>query len=190
MSQRGLTTAFRAELAEQSVREIIMLRLELDSGILALFNGTGEVRYLGDDYIGAGNFLSISNLEETLDNRAVGASLALSLDPSIISLVLNEAKNSQGRPARIYVGLLNEQWSLINSPTQYDYLIDNMQILDDGESGQVRVNLEGREIRDQIVKESRYTDAEQVIDFPTDRAFLGTPKIANRPVYWGNVRTT
>lgn len=186
MSDRGITTALQQELQDSSIRPILLIKLDFDSGPLNLFDGIGQIDYLGDTYFGAGNLLSISALPESVDNKALGAKVSLSIDPAIVAASLLE--QYQGRPAILYLGLLNEQFSIIPDPIKFEYLIDNMNISDDGQAATVTVNLEDEAIRNQLVQEYRYTDAEQTLTYPTDRAFLGTPKIANRSIYWGNVR--
>jgi len=78
----------------------------IQSGNLYFWTGLGEISHGGNTYTGAGQFLTVSNITETADLRAAGATITLSgLPQEVVALALQQPY--QGRICRIKFGMVN-----------------------------------------------------------------------------------
>lgn len=73
---------------------------------LYFWTGLGDLEHGGNTYTGAGQFLTVSNVTETADLRAAGATITLSgLPQEVVALALQQPY--QGRICRIKFGMVN-----------------------------------------------------------------------------------
>jgi hypothetical protein len=90
-------------LSETSLAPFFALEMQFDSGVVRAWTGRGEIVYDGETWTGVGSFLNISEITETAEISASGASVTLSGVPSdMLSLALQEAY--QNRIARVFLG--------------------------------------------------------------------------------------
>ena len=95
-----------ANFANDSVNLFVAVELEFDSGAVRLWNGYHDATIDGDEYTGAGSFMSVGTIEESGEVSAKGTTIALSgIDASLISLALQE--NYQNRTARVIIGTVD-----------------------------------------------------------------------------------
>jgi len=91
------------------VRPFFAVELLFDGDrVLRLWTGVGTlVLQDGTEWVGSGNFLNISSVEETAEMSVKGATLSLSGVPSeVLSLALSEPY--QGRVCNIYFGTFTQ----------------------------------------------------------------------------------
>lgn len=118
---RDLTPQMAAELEAQSLRPALLAEFEFDSETLYMWSGVGTLTWNGNDYIGGGNLVQVSTMQETQKLEAKGIICTLSGIPSdLIALALLE--RTRGRPFRLYL-------AAIDTELQYDRLFK-----DDGTS--------------------------------------------------------
>ena len=139
-----------------------VLRLWTGQGTLVLEDGT--------NWIGTGNLLDISAIEETSELAVKGATLTLSGVPSeVLSLALSEPY--QGRVCNIYFGTLS-QGSLLQESSSYILLQDGSRInLETGEKGfneifsgymdQMNIEESGETSTIQLLVENKLVDLER-----------------------------
>ncbi len=188
MSGRGLSTAFKDEVAKQELTSALFLHLAFDSGDVRMWSSNYDIDWGGNTWLGAGNLLKIGNVQETIDVRATQLPVTLSGIPSsLISIALGE--HYQGRDAAIYRGVFSATTgALLENPTQiYGGIIDDMIIADSGEQSTITVSLETKLARLNQPNESRYTHSEQLSRYSNDDSFKFVAKIANQSIYWGDV---
>jgi hypothetical protein len=138
------------------------LRLWTGQGTLVLEDGT--------NWIGTGNLLDISAIEETSELAVKGATLTLSGVPSeVLSLALSEPY--QGRVCNIYFGTFS-QGSLLQESSSYILLQDGSRInLETGEKGfneifsgymdQMNIEESGETSTIQLLVENKLVDLER-----------------------------
>ena len=138
------------------------LRLWTGQGTLVLEDGTS--------WVGTGNLLNISAIEETSELAVKGATLTLSGVPSeVLSLALSEPY--QGRVCNIYFGTLS-QGSLLQESSSYILLQDGSRInLETGEKGfneifsgymdQMNIEESGETSTIQLLVENKLVDLER-----------------------------
>lgn len=206
---RDLPSALSDELELSEVTIFYAIELFFDTSTLRFWSGLGELSFGGETYVGSGNLISISSVEENIDISAKGATLTLSGLPSdMLSLAISEPY--QGRKCKIYFGVrganvnylqqedgslvLNEDGSGIITSVLDDAdvaseifsgYIDQMNIDEGPETSSISVYVESRLIDLQRPRERRYTSESQKSRFPNDRGFEFVEDLQAKKFQWG-----
>ena len=192
---RALSAEMLAVATADVVRPIYLVKAEFDSTPpedrnLYLWSGFGNLTFNGKNYLGVGNLLSISAVDESTDLTATGASIVL---PGIQSPLLAIARDEdyQGRPITIYLGALDDTGDLLASPTVlFSGFMDVMTISEAGETSTISVTAENKLIAFDRSYVRRYTAEDQKIDYPNDMGFEFVAKIADQEIIWGRASPT
>jgi hypothetical protein len=178
---RDIATVIANALGDDVINPFFAVDLEFDSGTLRLWTGVGSREINGNEYIGAGNFLQISEMQETAEIQAAGATLTLSGIPAeLLSLALTEPY--QQRPARIYFGLVGAEADMAEVFTAR---MDQMTIEEGPESSIIQLSIENVLVDLERPRVLRYTNNDQQSRFPGDRGFEFVETMQNREVFWG-----
>lgn len=103
---RDITAAMATEFSARSLQPILLAQLEFDSATLYMWSGLGDLVWDGNTYIGAGNLINVSTIEESQNLEAKGIVCSLSGIPStLVAIALGE--RSRGRPFRLWLGAIN-----------------------------------------------------------------------------------
>ena len=182
---RGLTNDLITEVTARQLRPIILLKAEFDSGDLLLWSGIGSITYDGDIYTGAGNLINISEIGETTNIEAQGATFVLSGIPSsLLSIALNEPY--QGRPITCFFGCLDGNGALIADPViLFKGTADVVQIDETGETCTIGLQAENRLIDLKRAKPRRYTPEDQKQEYPADRGLDFVASLQEKEIIWG-----
>jgi hypothetical protein len=180
----------------------------LEAGPLYLWTGLGNLTIGDITYLGTGNMLQISEVKETADIAAVGATLTLSGIPTeILALALQEPY--QGRLCYIKFGMIGankdfllkqdgsfillEDSSSINISTgDPDVLtdlfvgyMDQMNIDESPDTCTIGLAVESKLIDLERPRVQRYTSASQKARYAGDLAFDFIPDLQDKPLSWG-----
>jgi hypothetical protein len=178
---RDIATVIANALDDDVIEPFFAVDLDFDSGTLRLWTGIGTRSINGEDYIGAGNFLQISDMQETAEIQAAGATLTLSGIPSeLLSLALTEPY--QQRPSRIYFGLVGSEADMAEVFTAR---MDQMTIEEGPETCIIQLTVENVLVDLERPRVLRYTNNDQQSRFPGDRGFEFVETIQNREIFWG-----
>jgi hypothetical protein len=175
---------------------------------LYLWTGLGDLTIGGITYIGTGNMLQISEVKETADIAAAGATLTLSGIPTeILALALQEPY--QGRLCYIKFGmigankdfLLKQDGSFIlledssaidistGDPnvltTLFTGYMDQMAIEEGPDTSIISLAVESKLIDLDRPRVQRYTSASQKARYANDLAFDFIPDLQDKPLSWG-----
>ena len=187
---RSLSAEMLAVATAEIVRPIYLVKAEFDSTPpedrnLYLWSGFGDLTFNGKNYLGVGNLLSISAVDESTDLTATGASIVLSgIQSPLLAIARDE--DYQGRPITIYLGALDDTGDLIASPTVlFSGFMDVMTIAEAGETSTISVTAENKLIAFDRSYVRRYTAEDQKIDYPNDMGFEFVAKIADQEIIWG-----
>lgn len=183
---RALSSAMQAVATAEVVKPLLFVEADFDSGDLNLWSGIGSLTYGGKTYVGAGNLLSISSIQENVELRANGAQVTLS---GIGTPLLDKAKNEdyQGRELVIKLGALDATDNIIASPIiVFSGFMDTMTIVDGGDTATITVSVENRLIEFERTRVRRYTDNDQRIDYPNDDGFEYVAEIQEKNIVWGD----
>jgi hypothetical protein len=126
---------------------------------------------------GAGSIGAISDVEETVELRAVRLTLALSPVPQeVVDIALAE-RSYRLRPVTLWGALLDAQGAFVADPFPlWAGLMDTMEVTDGAEPS-VALACESRLVDLERAEVRRYTDADQQAEFPGDRFFEFVPAL-------------
>lgn len=114
---RSFSTAVKNALKSNTVRIVMFAELDFSSGILYVHDGIGTYTWGGEDWLGVGDFGSISSIEEGSEVSPYSINLTLSaLDTTMAGAALTE--DYFMRDVTIYMGILDEDDALIDTPVQ------------------------------------------------------------------------
>ena len=209
---RGLPTDIIAAINSQSVHPFFAVELLFDSpNELYFWTGIGDLVLEGITYTGTGDLMQISEIQESTDIAAKGATLTLSGIPSaLLSLAYDEPY--QGRVCKIKFGMIGEgvesgSFLLINDT---DYLLlndvgdrldisskgpanmfdlfvgtmDQMNISEGAETSTISLSVESKMIDLERARIRRYTDANQQARFSGDLAFEFVTRLQDEKLDW------
>lgn len=206
---RDISTRIQGYLEGDFIGIFMAVDMQLDSGTIRMWTGVGNLVYNGVTYIGVGNLLGISHIEETAELSARGATLSLSGIPStMMSLALTE--QYQGRKANIYFGVTSGQstggWAIlsgnwsdagiwVDSETWQDVPIsimqvfngylDQMNINEGSETCTISVTIESKLIDLERPRTFRFNSASQKSLYPGDLGLDFVESLQDKQFTWG-----
>jgi hypothetical protein len=204
---RDLDPSTIKAISQEVVRPFFAVELKFDGNeTLRMWTGQGTlVLDDGTQWIGAGNLLDISSIEETAEMAVKGATITLSGVPSeVLSLALSEPY--QGRVCNIYFGafssgsllketgnyILLQDGSRINVETGekgfnqlFSGYMDQMNIDDSAETSIIELKVENRLIDLERARVARYTKYYQKSVYPYDDGLNFVEDLQTRKVPWG-----
>lgn len=204
---RNITADMLAEFSSGRVHPAILGEMYFDSATVRMWTGIGAIEWGDKEFLGGGNFIGVSPIEETQDNEAKGIVVSLNGIPSsLIAGALLE--KSRGRPFRLYLAsvltrasvateqdpgvvftedgghvLLENQF--VDSPYRiFSGLMDVMEFVDNGETASIRLSVENALIIGQRAKISRYTSEQQKSMFPNDAGLDMINQLQDKEIVW------
>jgi len=187
---RGLSSGMEFVALAQEVKPLILVEALFDSNAptsyIYLWNGIGDLAHDSKTYLGAGELLSISSIEETVELRASGITLQLS---GIGDPLLSKAKTEdyQGRELTVKLGAFSATNTIVTDPIiVFSGFMDTMTIQDDGTTGTIALTVENRLIEFEKARVRRFTDNDQRIDYPNDDGLEYVSQIQEKAIVWGN----
>lgn len=203
---RDITSQMAAEFSGAYVTPVVLADLVFDSATLYMWSGIGTLEWQGNSYLGGGNLIGISSIQESQDLQAKGISATLSGIPSsLVATALTE--RVRGRPFRLWLAsastrravdteggdsvltedggqvLLENQ--LLDSPYRiFTGMMDFIELVDGGQTADLRLTIESSMLIGQRAKISRYTDEEQKRRFPNDRGLEFINQLQDKEVVW------
>ena len=206
---RTLPATMATGVEAVSIDVFFAIELFFDTTTLRFWSGLGEATIQGETYVGSGNMIQISSVDESMDISAKGATLTLSGLPSnLLSLALSEPY--QGRKCKIFFGLKdnasqflqaeNGDFLQTESGAYFDLtvgepeavmteiftgLMDQMNIEEAADTSTIALYVESRLIDLQKARERRYTSESQKSRFPNDRGFEFVEDLQRKRFQWG-----
>lgn len=203
---RELPTDFITELTSDVVYPFFAVDIDFASGPLYVWSGIGNLVIGDKTYLGAGQLLNISSVEETTEIEAKGASITLSGIPStFLALALTESY--QGRECRIYFGLSLSNKTLttqadveITTQDLFEIItetgtrhlseifsgeLDQMNISEEANTATIGVTVENVLIRLERPVVRRFTNQDQKSRFPNDLGLEFVAALQDKEVFWG-----
>ena len=206
---RTLPATMSTGVEATSIDVFFAIELFFDTSTLRFWSGLGEATIQGNTYVGSGNMIQISSVDESMDISAKGATLTLSGLPSnLLSLALQEPY--QGRKCKIFFGLKDNATQFLQaengdflqteSGAYFDLTVgepeavmteiftgfmDQMNIEEAADTSTIALYVESRLIDLQKARERRYTSESQKSRFPNDRGFEFVEDLQRKRFQWG-----
>jgi len=203
---RDLSPITLKNINDDVVRPFFAVELNFDDNIVRTWTGVGTlVLPDGTSWVGTGQLLSISSIEETQEMSVKGATLTMSGIPSeLLSLALSEPY--QGRVCNIYFGTLSNG-SLLKQDGAYilkqdggkilvetgeegfnqlfSGYMDQMNISDGPESATIEMRVENKLIDLERARVARYTSGYQKSVYPGDLGLDFVESLQDKDIVWG-----
>lgn len=101
---RDLPEGMADYYAGSHVKPLLLAQLYFASGTAYVWNGIGEITWEGNTYVGGGQFVGVTPVEETQQLEAKGIVVSLNgISANLIALALADGQ-TRGRPFRLYLG--------------------------------------------------------------------------------------
>ena len=207
---RDLSSITIDSISEDVVYPFFATELRFDSNIIRMWTGQGTLVLAdGTEWIGLGQLLNISAIEETSEMAVKGASISLSGIPSnLLSLALSEPY--QGRVAKIYFGTF-QQGSILQETGNYILLegggrinlesmsqgfnelfsgyMDQMNIEEAGETATIEMMVENKLIDLERARVARFTSGYQKSVYPGDLGMDFIEDLQDKRISWGRAES-
>lgn len=182
---RTMSPDMAALTTASAVSPFVLVEAHFSSGVVRLWNGYGALSWNGEQWLGGGELLELSGVEETATTSAAGVKVSLSGIPSdMLALALGE--HYQGRPARLWLGAMDEAGQIVADPIPlFSGRMDVMNIDEGAETSTIVLSAENRLIDLKRQDELRYTDAAQQALYPGDRGLEFVAALQDRELVWG-----
>ncbi len=204
---RDLSTNTIDNISQDVVYPFFATELKFDGdNTLRLWTGQGTlVLEDGTSWVGTGNLLNISAIEETSELAVKGATLTLSGVPSeVLSLALSEPY--QGRVCNIYFGTFS-QGSILQESSSYILLqdgsrinlettdkdfseifsgyMDQMNIEESGETSTIQLLVENKLVDLERARVARFTSGYQKSIYAGDLGLDFVEDLQDKQIPWG-----
>ena len=152
----------------------------IDYGPVRLWTGYGNKTIDGETYLGAGDLLAVSGLEEVNDLSAKSASITLTGMPGeIVSLAIKEPY--QRRSCRILFGVSNVD----DFVEVFAGKMNQMPIEDSGDTSTITLTVESKMVELNRARVRRYTHESHQARHPGDTFFSFVADIQDKGIPWG-----
>ena len=186
---RTVPAALLTALSQPEVRPFYAVELDFDTAPVRFWTGYGDRTIGVDAYIGTGNLLNISGLEEVNDLSAKNITLQLSglppslvspdLPPSLVSLALQEPY--QRRSCKVYFGTTDT-----SAPIEvFSGLMNTMTIEDGGDTSTITLSVESKLVRLGKAVNWRYTEGNHQSRHSGDTFFSYVADLQDKDIIWG-----
>lgn len=182
---RDLTSGMATGLQTPVVSPILLFELEF-SAVAYLWTGVGSLSWNSQTWLGIGNMLEISAIEETDSIEARGFTLRLSgAPPDQIALALTELQTR--RYGIIRLGLIDSTGAIVTSPKIMCRGRLDVGEIDDSnpEAPIISLQYENALIDLERAREWRYTDEHQKLLHGGDASLRYIAQYADKVIYWG-----
>lgn len=183
MSDREFPSALESALSDDTVKLALLVYVDWPGGAGRFWSGVGTLSYDGEDWAGAGELGSIDKVADSITKQDIGVELTLNyLDDDVRNeIVTNDPVGSE---ASIYLALLDDDVQVVAARDVFPGFVDEVEILDAGNSGQIKVRIASELARYAQPRYYQLTDAHQQDLFPGDRGLEFASKM-NEPIFWG-----
>ena len=182
---RSFSTSVKNALKSQTVRIVMFAELDFSSGTLYVHDGIGTYTWGSEDWLGVGDFGSISSIEEGSEVSPYSINLTLSaLDTTMAGAALTE--DYFMRDVTVYMGILDEDDALIDTPVQVWAGFMDVMTITAGSSGGDSITLiaESELSKFDRSRNLKYTHANQQKKDSTDLFFEFLKDIEGVKVRW------
>ena len=186
---RNITTAFNNAIKSDVVRPVLAVELEISDGTLRFWNGYGNLTMTAGGssklFLGTGDLLNISSIEETSTLKMNGITISLGgIKSSLISSILSAQYTN--RLGTVYMGLFDNNKNVIADVyTLFQGKMDVANIQEGPETSVIQINIESRLVQFELPLNRMYTLEDQQIDFPSDIGFEFIPDLQDKEIIWG-----
>jgi len=184
-TRAGIDSAITSRLGQDHQELFFAVKAEFDTDDILVWTGNDDLVINSETYTGAGSLLSISNVEDTLDLKPTGISIALSgMDADVLNMALTE--NYQNRDISVFMGFLmggsNEVAGVLKV---FAGRMMSLDVTDSIEGAVVGITAENRLIDLERPSNLRYTAESQKFIDSSDTSLNRVQQLQDKQIAWG-----
>jgi len=181
---RELASLTAAAAEAPVARPVFLVRLDFASGIVRAASTPFDIEWDGETYLGLGTLGAISAVQEGAELQGYAVALTLSGIPSdLVALALND--QYQGRDARVWLGLLDDQHQLVGVPLLlFRGRMDTVD-MELGQTASITLTIQSCLADWERPRLRRYSSEDQKSEYPDDRGLEYISQMAEKTIYWG-----
>jgi hypothetical protein len=182
MRDVDLVTGAAAEASH--VTPYLLVSLDYESGAVRVSSTPFDVTFGGAEYLGVGRLGSISAIQEGPEMKSYGISLQMSGIPRSYMAEMR-AERFQDRACRVWLGFLNAAHQPVGSPAQMFGGRMDVVTFEIGETITATLTAESRLVDWERPRIRRFTDQDQQLAYPGDRALEFAQATTEMELQWG-----
>lgn len=181
-----LPSVVRELAAGHRVAAAMLFEFEFLSGTQRFTDRQGYLRVDGEDWLGIGQLLSVSGLEQSRGMTAPQATFTLSgVDAFLLNVAANGSTEATGRPCCVYVQFLTDNGDPLDDKVAlWPGIMDTVSL--SAGLGRQTISLTAETLFVDRVRApwGLQTDTDQQARWPGDRGFEFTPSLLFKTVNW------
>lgn len=168
MPRQDVTPAVAAAAQSNLVRLAYLVDLTLANTVEHIWSGPGDLVWNGITYTGIGDLGQVGAMTEGTEVEAAGTSITLSgIDNALLAESLNDIQ--QRAPCAIWLAMFDENLNIIPNPVKMcGLLVDKPDVEIGTETCSITIALESRMLQLQRGQQRRLSQADQMLQYPTD----------------------
>lgn len=182
---RALTPEVIAALEADTVSLALLFEGAFDGGTIRLWTGLGDLSWNGETWVGMGDLLAVSAVEDT--DQVVAGSVAVSLSgvpADLVQTAIDEAQ--QGLPGQMWLAVLDSDGAVIPDPiSMFAGRLDVPEIAEDEQTCTISISYADMLVDLTRTREWRYTSQSQRQLYPGDAGLDFVTWIQERELRWG-----
>jgi hypothetical protein len=185
MAGRDLTSAFTDEIINDIIKPHVLVEAIFTSATATIWDGIGSISWDGKTWTGVGEFLGITDIEETVETKIGSIKINFSaLQPAYKAIALSGVKLSND--VTVYLALLNSSGAVIADPEiVFVGKMDDCKITESDEMAVFELTVANRLVALETSKERRYTKQDQLQLYPADTGLRHVVN-ADKTIKWGS----
>lgn len=181
---RSINVAAQAALSSPVVRIVQLVLMSFPGSAIALNTSNFDLVHAGVTYRGAAGLGSLSAIESST-GEVKGLAFEMSgVSSEAVALAMDDSAVVQGTPVAIRTAILDDNLQVVDAPVEWSGRLDSMTIEEDGETCSVAVTAESTQVDLLRGNSLTYSNADQQMLSPGDRAFEYVASQASVPVVW------
>ena len=184
-SRSGIDSNITNRLGAEHQILFFAVKAQFDSDTIRVWTGIDDITINSETYTGAGDLLSIGDVEDTMEMKSTNCSFSLSgMNAEVLNLALSE--DIQNRKIFLFMGYLSGGGNVsAGEITLFSGRMTNLTINDDPTGMTIVVNAENRLVDMNRQCNQRYTQASQQTVNSTDTGFKYVMAIQDKQLDWG-----
>lgn len=185
MADRGMSAAMLAEIAKSEVLTCLLVEMYVDSGTLYFTDAYMDLTWNSNTYSSAGNFLSISDITESINDEIPSISLVLSGVPAA-NVAIALSQDVIDRQVIIRRAYLDASYLVITDPLELfnGNISSYPTIRDNRGSSSISFDVSSHWADFERVAGRRTNNEDHQVDYPGDTFFLFASEII-KDAPWG-----
>ena len=189
-TRQGIDSSIVNRLGADRQAMFLAVKAEFDSDTIRLWTGIDDLTINSETYTGAGELLSISNVEESTDLKSAGLVVGISgMDATVLNLALTE--NYQNRFITLFLGyLMGKTNEVAGTLVLFKGRMTSLSITDTPNGSNISVSAENRLIDLDRPSNFRYTKESQNFLHNGDTGFNRVASLQDKEIVWGKQSDT